>query len=731
MKLRSFVILIVAATLMAVAQAPAKPETAAPAKSATPAAGPGVKAWNQLVYPKIGDIKLPEIKHYTLANGMKLFLVEDHTLPIVDGSAIIRAGARWIPADKTGLAGIFGSAMRTGGTKSKTGDQLDEALESIAAHVETAVGQDSASASFSAQKGDADKVLAIFADVLMHPEFRQDKIDLAKVGARTGISRRNDEPDEIARREFRKVIYGPDSPYAAQPEIWTVDAVTRADLQAFYDRYYHPNNVMLGVRGDFNAEEMKAKIEKAFADWKPAKLSFPPVPQADPSLRPSISLVKKDDVNQTNIRVGQIGGRYDDPDFFSTSVMTTVLCEGGFSSRLTRHVRSEMGLAYEAGCSWAAGYDHEGLFAIAVGTKSETTEKAIAAVMNEVRNIREKEVTDEELKVAKETILNNFVFNFEDLGQVLDRVMTYEYYGYPADFLEKYRTNVEKVTKADVLHVAQRRLQPASLAIVAVGKDTAFDKPLTALEYAGGKITDVDVTILSKKPAPGGAGARAAAASPAAIEQAKPVLMRAIQFMGGPEKIKALKDVDSKAKAKLNSPQGEIEMDLHIVTVLPNTARTDIHLPFGDLANFFDGTNGWTIPFGGGPTDMTDAQKNEAREGNLRQIPNLLALVGNPVVSYEKKEGDNDVLLFTFGGTQIHLTIDPKGQVVKRSYHGTTPLGPGEVDETFADYRDVGGIKMSYKTAASLNGQKYMDVEILEHKINTSPDLAKLAAKPK
>jgi zinc protease len=734
MKLRSFVILIVAGTLLAAAQTPAKPEATAPAKSATPAAAPGVKAWNQLVYPKIGEIKLPEIKHYTLANGMKLFLVEDHTLPIVDGSAIIRAGARWVPAAKTGLAGIFGSAMRTGGTASKTGDQLDEALESIAAHVETAVGQDSASASFSAQKGDADKVLAIFADVLMHPEFRQDKIDLAKVGARTGISRRNDEPDDIARREFRKVVYGPDSPYAAQAEVWTVDAVTRADLQAFYQRYYHPNNMMLGVRGDFNAEEMKAKIEKAFADWKPAKLDFPPVPQADPNLRPSINLVKKDDVNQTSIRVGQIGGRYDDPDFFSTSVMTTVLCEGGFSSRLTRHVRSEMGLAYEAGCSWAAGYDHEGLFAIAVGTKSETTEKAIAAVMNEVRDIREKEVTDEELKVAKETILNNFVFNFEDVSQVLDRVMTYEYYSYPADFLEKYRTNVEKVTKADVLRVAQKRLQPASLAIVAVGKDTAFDKPLTALEYAGGKITDVDVTILSKKPAPGGAaaGARAAAASPAAIEQAKPVLMRAIQFMGGMEKIKALKDVESKAKAKLNLPQGEIELELHAVSVLPGTVRNDIHTQFGDLGNFFDGTNGWTIPFGGGPTDMTEAQKAEARESNLRQLPSLLGLVGNPVVSYEKKDGDNDVLLFTIGGTQTHLTIDPKGQVVKRSYHGTVQgMGSGEIEETFADYRDVGGVKMSYKTTASMNGQKYMDVEILEHKINTNPDLAKLAAKPK
>ena len=570
----------------------------------------------------------------------------------------------------------------------------------------------------------------------MHPEFRQGKIDLAKVQTRTAISRRNDEPDEIARREFRKIVYGPDSPYAAQAEAWTVDAVTRADLQAFYERYYHPNNILLGVRGDFNAEEMKGKIEKIFADWKPAKLNLPPVPQADPNLRPSINLVQKEDVNQTNIRVGHIGGRYDDPDFFSTSVMAAVLCEGGFSSRLTRHIRSEMGLAYEAGCSWAPGYDHEGLFAIAVGTKSETTEKAIAAVMNEIRDIREKEVSDEELKVAKETILNNFVFNFEDVGQVLDRVMTYEYYGYPADFLEKFRTNVEKVTKADVLRVAQRRLQPASLAIVAVGKDKDFDKPLTALEYAGGKVTDVDITIHAAKPAPATAagGARPGAGAPpseAAISQAKPVLLRAIQFMGGMEKIKALKDLDTKAKAKLNSPQGEIEMELHTVAILPGTVRTDIHLPFGDLGSFFDGTNGWSIPFGGAPTDMTEQQKNDAREGNFRQLPNLLGLVGNPVVSYEKKDGDNDVLLFTIGGTQIHLCVNPSGEVVKRAYRGNTPLGPGEVEETLSDYREVSGVKVPFKTAVSLNGQKYLEGEVTEAKANSNPDPAKMAEKPK
>ncbi len=734
MKSRSFFISVVVGALLVCAQAPAKPapKQAAPAAGAPAAASTGAKAWNQIVYPKLGDIHLPDVQRFELPNGMKLFLVEDHTLPFVDGHAIIRAGARWIPADKTGLGGIFGASMRTGGTTTKTGDQLDEELEAIAARVETNVGPDNAGASFGAQRGDADKVLAIFADMLMHPAFRQEKIDLAKVQAKTAISRRNDEPEEIARREFRRAVYGADSPYAAQSEVWTIDAITRADLTAFYERYYHPNNVMLGVRGDFNAAEMKAKIEKAFADWKPAKLDLPPVPQVDPNLKPSVNLIKKEDVNQSNIRVGQIGGRFDDPDFFATTVMSTVLCEGGFSSRLTRHVRSAMGLAYEAGGSWSAGFDHPGLFAIAVGTKSESTEKAIEAVLKEIKDIREKEVSDEELKIAKETILNNFVFNFEDVSQTLDRVMTYEYYHYPADFLEKYRSNVEKVTKADVLRVAQRRLQPASLAIVVVGKDKDFDKPLTALNYAGGHVNDVDITIATTKPTPGGGrgGAAKPAASTASLEQARPVIMRVLQYEGGIEKIRALKDVDMKAKAQLSTPQGDIELEVHQVNVFPDVSRSDIHLPFGDFGNFFDGKTGWALGMGG-ITDLTDAQKSDARESNFRTLPNLLSGVGNPTISYEKKDGANDVLLVTSGTMQVHLTVDPQGAVVKRAYHGTTPLGPGDVEETLGDYRDVNGVKLPFKTSASLNGQKYIDVTVSEQKANTSPDVKKLAEKPK
>jgi zinc protease len=732
MRLRFFSLLLIAATF-AFGQAPAAP--------AAPAPSPAVKPWDKIAFPKLHDLKVPAVKKYTLPNGLRLFLLEDHTLPIIDGLAMIRTGSRWVQSDKTGLAGVFGSVLRNGGTKTRTGDQIDEQLEAIAGSVESSIGQASGSASFSAQKGDIDTVLAVYADMLMNPEFRQDKIDLAKVGSRTAIARRNDEPADIASREFRKIVYGADSPYATQAELWTVDAITRADLVAFHQRYYHPNNIMLAVWGDFDTESMKTKIEKALGGWPSAKLDLPPVPQADPNLKPTISLVKKEDVNQSNIRIGHAAGRLDDPDFFAADVMATVLCSGGFSSRMTRHIRSEMGLAYGASGDWSAGYDHDGMFYVAVGTKSESTTKAIEAVLKEIRDIREKEVTDEELKIAKESILNNFIFNFEEVGQVIGRVMTYEYYGYPADFLEKYRNNVEKVTKADVLKVAQRRLQPASLGVLVVGKDTDFDKPLTTLAYAGGQVKTVDVAIHETKPAaaasagPGPGGRPGAGAGGggqgAGAGAALQVIGRALKFFGGMDNIKAVKDLDTKGKLSVSTPQGEFDLEVHAVAVLPAIVRTDIDSPFGQIANYFDGTNGWGMAPGQSPTDLPEEQKKDAREGNFHQLLNLLSGYGSPSVVLEKKDGDNDVLLVTQGEMTMRVAVDPAGKVVKRTYHVSGPLGTGEAEETISDYRAVGGIQYPFKTVITLNGQKYLDITLTEVKTNTSPDLAKLAEKPK
>jgi len=706
---------------------------AAKAAPAAKAAG-GAREWKQLRYPPLRDLKLPEIKRYTLGNGIRLFVVEDHRLPLVDGFAIIRTGSRWEPAEKVGLASITGQVMRSGGTRTKTGDQIDEELEAIAASVETNIGLTSGSASFSALKGDEDRVLAAFADVLMNPEFRQDKIELAKTFARTAISRRNDDAMAISSREFRKLLYGPQSPYARHTEYAALDAVTRDDLIAFHRRYYHPANVMIGISGDVNAEEVRRKVERAFAAWKTAPLAdgLPPAPAVSTTRGVAVNFIRKEDVNQTSIRIGHLGGRRNDPDYFALEVMAQILASGGFSSRITKHIRTEMGLAYAAGGDWNAEYDYPGTFSVFVGTKSESTVQAIEAVMKELRDIRQKEVTDEELKIAKESTLNSFVFNFTSPEQVLRRIMTYIYYGYPEDFLQQYKTNVEKVAKADVLRVAQKHLEPEQVTILVVGNDKEFDKPLTQVALAAGKVNTLDITIPEAKPA---AAAAPGPAPPAALERGRAVLAAAQKAAGGLERLRAIKDISMVMERKVTMQQNEIAGTGRDVFILPNVIRSEQTLPFGTIISFYDGKTGW-MQTPQGTRDLPDAMKKMVHGQLVRNTLNLLRAEGGYAVQFEKREkvgdADADVVVLSKDGETVRLFVDASsGNLLKKTYRGQFFAGaPADLEEIFSDYREVSGVRVPFRTIVNQNGEKFLDSTVSEVKLNSGADPAELAKKP-
>ena len=446
--------------------------------------------YKQLKYSKLGDIKIPEVQQVTLSNGMQLFLLEDHELPLISVSARIRAGSIYEPPDKIGLAAITGTVMRTGGTVNRTGDEIDEQLELIAASVETGIGLNSGSASVSVLKKDIDVGLDILAEVLMNPAFSEDKIMLAKIQHQSSIARRNDNVGPIAAREFEKLIYGPDSVYARHTEYTTIGNISRNDLVAFHKKFFNPNNMMLGIWGDFDTDIMIGKIERAFEGWQKVDMKLPKVPPVKYEFPQTVNVISKDDVNQSSIYLGHIGGLRSNPDYFALILMNRIL-GSGFTSRLFKNVRSREGLAYSVFGIYSANYDFPGLFYVGCQTKSEATVKAIRAMTEEVRKMTEAEVTDEELALAKDSYLNSFVFNFNTKGDIVRRLMTYAYYDYPLDFLQKTKENVEKVSKEDILRVAKKYLRPDEIQILAVGRPQDFDEPLSIL----GSVKEIDITI--------------------------------------------------------------------------------------------------------------------------------------------------------------------------------------------------------------------------------------------
>jgi zinc protease len=447
------------------------------------------EGWQQIPIPKLPAFHPVQPKRIELPNGMVVFLQEDHELPIIDGTARIRGGERSLPANKTGLIDIYGEVWRTGGTKTQTGDQLDDYLEQRAARVETGGGGDSTTVGWSCLKEDFDDVFRVFEDLLRNPEFRSEKIEIAQKGMYDAISRRNDEPGQIAAREAAKLVYGANSPYARVAEYRTVAAVTRQDLVEWHGKYVHPNNIILGVVGDFDSAKMEARLREAFAAWPKGPAAKDAEIKPEPA-KPGYYEVDKTDVNQSNIQMVALGITRRNPDYFATSVFNEAF-GGGFSSRLFNDIRTTKGLAYGVGGGVGAGWDHPGMLRLMVSTKSKTTIESIQAIDEEIADLAARPINDEEIKRAKDAILNSFVFRFDSPEKVLQEKMAYEFYGYPLDFLEKFQAGIEGVTKEDVARVAAKYIHREQMAVLVVGNVSEFDKPLSSL----GAVNKLDIAI--------------------------------------------------------------------------------------------------------------------------------------------------------------------------------------------------------------------------------------------
>ncbi len=659
------------------------------------------KDYRELEYPALNDIVTPTPTRVVLDNGIILYLVEDRRLPMINLSARFGVGSVNEPADKIGLAGITGSVMRTGGSASMSGDEIDETLEGLGAAVETQIGLVSGSAFMSVLKDNVDTVLPILADILMHPAFPEDKIELEKVTERSTIARRNDDPTNMGFREYRKLIYGAESVYARHTEYATIDAITRDDLVAFHQAWFHPDNTMFGVWGDFDTDEMVKKISDVFGGWEKAGFVRPDLPEVDYAFDSSVSLIRKDDINQSTVVLGHIGGVRDNPDYFALRVMNDIL-SGGFSGRLFRIVRSEQGLAYAVFGIYSANYNFPGIFYVACMTSSETTAQAIRSLRHEVERMTTDEITEEELNLAKESFLNSFVFNFDTRREIIDRQMTYEYYGYPQDFLEKTKTEIEKVTVEDVKRVAREYLRPDKMRLIVVGNDQDFDESMSAF----GEVNEIDVTI-----------ALPAVEAPEATEddmaRGKELLAKSVEALGGSEAFASVQSIKQTGTLTLIRPMGEMSIDVEALVAFPDKAKSTMRTPMGEITQLLNGDQVWMInPMGAAqpaPPQMRDAMIEEMW-GNLVFLYSQVNEEGLAIQHLGQEEIDGkpvDALLITPPGvTPFRFYLDTETMFpVKKAGQTVTQQGPTEIETTLSDYRDVGGVKLPFKQTIVQNGQ--------------------------
>ena len=451
---------------------------------------PGSKVIASLEYPEL-KWDVPEVgKEVTrtvLDNGMILYLMEDHELPLITAHALIKTGSIYDPKEKMAVAGITGEVMRTGGTKSYSPDSLNSLLEFIAGSVECGIGLESGSASMSVMAKDLDTGLNILYEVLRYPMFDSAKIELEKSQIKESIRRRNDHPGSIISREFSHLIYG-DHPYGRILEWEYVKDIDRGDLAAYHARFLHPDNIMIAFAGDFDSKKLIKKIKKIFGSWPKAGITPLAEPEVEFAFQPGVYVIDKD-LTQANIRVGHLGIKRDNPDRYAVSLMNFILGGGSFTSRLTTRVRSDEGLAYSVRSSFDTGSRDYGMFYAYSQTKTKSAYRVLEIFNEEFERIRKELPAPAEFETAREAYVNNFIFQFDSPGEIVNRLMGLEFDGYPLDYYKNYLDNVKAVTLEDIKTVAEKYLKPESLTIMVLGDTSQIEGDLSDF----GKVTILEL----------------------------------------------------------------------------------------------------------------------------------------------------------------------------------------------------------------------------------------------
>ena len=428
----------------------------------------------------------------TVPGGGVVYIVEDHALPLVDVSVLVRTGAYLEPRGKAGLAALTGSQMRAGGTASLSAADLDEEVAFLAAQISSAIGGTMGQASLNCLTKDLDVALDLLFDMLRRPRFDQDRLDLAKSQLLQGMEQRNDSTRGIEGREWGRLLRG-DAHFSTRPATRaSVESITREDLLAFHERYYHPGGFIFAVSGDVEPDAILAKLSARLDGWTVSSEPVPEVPPPSHDPRPALYGVDKPDVNQGRVSIGHLGTTRDNPDRYPLLVMNDILGGGGFTSRLLTRVRSDEGLAYSAGSSFGMGTYYDGVFRVAFQSRSETVVRAAAIVLEEIERIRSEPVSEAELSTSIASFVETFTRNFSSAAATAGLFARDEYTDRDSEYLAHYRERISAVTAEDVLRVAREYLHPDRLVMLVVGnldavEDGDPDNPDYMLEELAGE----------------------------------------------------------------------------------------------------------------------------------------------------------------------------------------------------------------------------------------------------
>jgi predicted Zn-dependent peptidase len=422
------------------------------------------------------SIAFPELKftppksadfRHELSTGVPVYLAPSREFPLINVVFTFRGGAYLDPAEKVGLAEATGSMIRRGGTTTVSPSDLDEKFDFLAANAGANSGDIFSSASLNCLASNFDESFALFIDMLRHPGFDASRLEIYAHEVIEDLRQRNDDATPILSREWAALMYGRDHFEARQPTAASISSITPEDLRAMHQRIFNPANLVIAVSGDFDPQKMLASLEQALSGWEfGEKLGEPPAPDA--AFAPGLYHVEKD-IPQGKVNIGVRGIKRDDPDYFPMLILNDILGGGGFTSRITKRVRSDEGLAYSAGSAMQTEVYYPGQWRASFQSKNRTVALATKIILEEINRVRTDPVSEEELDVAKNGFIETLPRTFESKAGMLNVFVNDELTGRSPEYWQTYRDQVRSVSAADIQRVAKEHLDPSKLAIFVVG----------------------------------------------------------------------------------------------------------------------------------------------------------------------------------------------------------------------------------------------------------------------
>lgn len=441
------------------------------------------------------DMKFPPLKfeppepaRYLTDNGIIVYFLEDHQLPIITCAALFKGGTVFDPVDKIGLTDMTAKLLRTGGAGKRTPDQIDQDLDFVGASINSMAASDNLMLDLRSLKKDVELGLEILSDILQKPTFDTAKISFELSNKSDEIRRQNDEPNMVTRRIYYQQVYS-GHPYGYFATLASISKIDREAIISQFKKFYGPDNCILAISGDLSLDEVKGLVKKYFGNWSPGNITIGIPARASAHYKPGVYYAKKD-INQANIRMGHLCMDDKNPDRHAMEVLNFALGGGGFSSRLMGQVRTSAGLAYSVG-SYVFNRPLMGNMFAYCQTRADAMAQATKMMIDIITQVKESGITKEEMDLAKESIINNFVFNYATTDQIVNAKAFLELTGFPPDQMKKDLEAYQAVTLDDCRRVAAKYLDPENMVIVITGNKDLFDKPMDSF----GPVTEVDMEI--------------------------------------------------------------------------------------------------------------------------------------------------------------------------------------------------------------------------------------------